>query len=451
MLSSLTIARNTLTESLRQPVVFLLVIISGILQILSVWWSAFSMGYRSDPGEITSDDKLLFDIGLSTIFVCGMLLTAFISTAVLSREIENKTLLTMVSKPIPRAAVVLGKFLGVAVAVLMAVTVMLIFLMLALRHGVMSTAADSLDGPVLILGLGSVALSLFLATATNFLYGWSFPQTTMLALVPLSLVAYLAVLGLSPKWEPQPLSTDFLPQVTMACGAIAVAILVMTSIAIAASTRLGQVMTIVVCTGAFVLGLMSNYFFGRTAFTNQPVAVIFHAEPVDPFKPTLEGQGESYHITLITPADVELEPGMQFLYGPAANGLGLASSPSDTLPDSSIIHDDLFPSGTPSAIVITEVDDLLLTIRNVGSTPAKVRRPPEHNDFVFLEPTNVQPVQSVLWAITPNMQFFWLVDAISQARDIPFSHLRLVIVYGVLQILTFLGIAVALFETRDVG
>lgn len=451
MLSALTIARNTLIESLRQPVVFLLVIISGVLQILSTWWSAYSMGYRSDPGEITSDDKLLFDIGLSTIFVCGMLLTAFISTAVLSREIENKTLLMMVSKPIPRAAVILGKFIGVATAVLMAVTVMLIFLMLALRHGVMSTAADSLDGPVIVFGLGAVFLSLAFATLTNFLYGWNFPQVTMAALTPLSVIAYLAVLALSKKWEPQPLATDFLPQVTIACGGIVVSILVMTSIAIAASTRLGQVMTIVVCVGVFALGLLSNYFFGRIAFENTPIAIIADAQPLDEFKPTLKNAGEHYVVTLKTPADIDLKPGMQFLYGSTPNGLSLADSPSKETPPIEVIKDDIFPAGTPGAVVITEVQDLLVAIRNVGSPPAKVRRPPQAGDFVFLEPTKVRVVPAVAWAITPNMQFFWLVDAISQAQPIPLKHLWLIVAYGGFQILTFLGLAVALFESRDVG
>lgn len=451
MLSALTIARNTLIESLRQPVIFLLVIASGILQILGVWWSAYSMGYTSDPGEVTSDDKLLFDIGLSTIFVCGMLLTAFISTAVLSREIENKTLLTMVSKPIPRAAVILGKFLGVAIAMLMAVTVMLIFLLLALRHGVLSTAADTLDGPVLVFGLGAVALSVILATITNFLYGWSFPQITIVSLVPLSVIALVAVLAISPEWEPQPLSTDFLPQVTIACVAIAVSILVMTAIAIAASTRLGQVMTIVVCAGAFALGLLSNYFFGRPAFSNTPIAVVAAAQPADEIEPTFRNAGEHFIVSLVTPPDIDLAPGMQFLYGPTANGLRLAAEPADELPPLDVIGDDLFPAGTPGAVVITEVDDLLIAIRNVGNPPATVRRPPEAGDFVFLEPTEINPVAAVAWAVTPNMQFFWLVDAISQGRTIPPSHLWLVISYGLAQIVTFLGVAVFLFESRDVG
>ena len=40
---------------------------------------------------------------------------AFVATAELSREIENKTVLTVVSKPVGRTTVIMGKYLGVSV------------------------------------------------------------------------------------------------------------------------------------------------------------------------------------------------------------------------------------------------------------------------------------------------------------------------------------------------
>ena len=60
---------------------------------------------------------------------------AFIATAALSREIERKTVLTVVSKPVPRPAVVIGKYLGASGALLTATVPMVIFLHIALRHG----------------------------------------------------------------------------------------------------------------------------------------------------------------------------------------------------------------------------------------------------------------------------------------------------------------------------
>ncbi|MEX2079972.1 MAG: ABC transporter permease subunit, partial [Dehalococcoidia bacterium] len=136
---TLTIARNAFVESIRQPIFFVLVMLGSFLQVLSTWTSAFSMGY-GDSAEVSGDNKFLLDIGLGTVFVFGTLLAAFMATAVISREIERKTVLTVVSKPVPRPVVVIGKFLGVSWAILVGVTIMLVALLLGIRHGVMSTA-----------------------------------------------------------------------------------------------------------------------------------------------------------------------------------------------------------------------------------------------------------------------------------------------------------------------
>jgi ABC-type transport system involved in multi-copper enzyme maturation permease subunit len=108
MLSQLlTIARNTFVESVRQPIYFVLIAIAGLCLVLTTWSAGFSMG-MSESGEVSGDNKLLLDVGMATVFVVGVLLAAFLATAVISREIENKTVLTVVSKPVSRVTLVLG-------------------------------------------------------------------------------------------------------------------------------------------------------------------------------------------------------------------------------------------------------------------------------------------------------------------------------------------------------
>jgi hypothetical protein len=51
----------------------------------------------------------------------------------------------------------------------------------------------------------------------------------------------------------------------------------------------------------------------------------------------------------------------------------------------------------------------------------------------------------------PNLQFFWLLDAVSQNQPVPLSHLVLVLMYAAVQIGAFLSLAVMLFQNRDVG
>ncbi len=510
--TTLAIARNAFVESIRQPVFLGLVVLSGVLQVFNTWATGFSMAYRNTPGEVTGDNKLLFDIGLATVFVCGLLIAAFTSTSVISREIENKTILTVVSKPVGRARVILGKYLGVASAMALAIVVMLVFLMLGIRHGVMSTAADDLDMPVIVFGFGAVFLSIFLASVANYLYGWSFAQTAFVAMLPLSLAAYALVLFLGKEWEWQPLSTDFKPQILLACLTLSMALLVVAAIATAVSTRLGQVMTIVVCAGVFVLGLMSNHLIGRHAYDNPAIGVVGSAQSMvgsesgmtlrravgtrvadlaaeragvtreeflarpelrstdyvsrwevlamaeeaaedDPTfrEMLLRTVGSEYVLILEASPRDPVRVGQSLYYGPAPNGVALVPPPFDPPSSELDLDASIYPAGTPSALVVTAADGPYIAIRNVGAEPLKLSRPPMDGDYVFLRPTRVHPVALSLWAVVPNMQSFWLVDAITQAKLIPASHVALVALYSLTQIVMYLALGVLLFQGRDVG
>lgn len=447
----LGIARNTLIESLRQPVFFIVVLLCGVLQFFNTASSGFAMGYTTSA-EVSGDDKLLLDIGLATVFLLGMLLAAFQATAVISREIEDKTILTVVSKPVSRHIVIIGKYLGVVGAILMATIIMIVYLLWAIRHGVMSTAGDTLDGPVLAFGLGSVAISVAAAAWTNYFYGWSFPQVMMTLLLPLTVTGYLVTLAFSPEWELQSLSEDFKPQVTTAAVAMITAVLVFSAVATAASTRLGQVMTIVACSGVFLIGLLSNFLFGRHAFTNQPIAEVFTAEPINIQSEGFDTPGASYTITLESPSDPPIEIGSPIYYGPNPNGIAIAVPAFSPYTGSLTDPDEQFGPGVPSALVVTDIkDNTVLTVRNVGTRPLSLERPPETDDFVFTTPTEINPVAFTAFAVVPNMHYFWMLDAVTQNRPVPTSHLLLVLAYTVTQVGVFLSAAVLLFEDRDVG
>lgn len=444
----LTIARNTFVESIRQPIFFVLVMLAVFLQVVNTWTAAFSMSYTT-TAEVYGDNKLLLDIGLGTVFVFGMLLAAFSATAVVSREIENRTVLTVVSKPVPRPALVLGKFTGVSGAIVLGVVIMLTALLLGLRHGVMSTAADDPDGPVILFGLSAVALSLGLAVWGNFMYGWYFSQTCMLVLMPAIVVAYLLVLAVDKHWDFQPLTKDFKPQVTTACAALAMAVMVLTAAATAVSTRLGQVMTIVVCAGIFLLGLLSNHLFGRRAFSNDAIGVIAAVQPLSGADEGLATSGATYTVALDVMPRTVIAPGSSFRYGPSPSGFPLFSPDFDPFEGDPARVDQLFAADP--ALIIAEASGRMLTVRNIGREPVPVTRPPEPGDFVFTEQTRINPAFLAVWGIVPNMQFFWFLDAVSQNRPVPAAHLALAGAYAAAQIGAFLALGVVLFQRRDVG
>jgi hypothetical protein len=449
-LQIVTIARNTFVESIRQPIYFVLIMLSGILQVFNTWGSAYSMGY-SDTAEVSGDDKVLLDIGLATIFVCGMLLAAFIATAVISREIERKTVLTVVSKPISRTAVVLGKFLGVAGAMVIAIVTMVLFLLMGIRHGVMSTAADTLDMPVILFSGLAVSVAILAGAWCNFFYGWVFTQTSTLLMCPLMILAYLGVLLVSDKWELQSLAHDFKPQITLACISLLLAQLVITSIATAASARLGQVMTIVICAGLFVFGLLSNHFIGRRAFNNKFVARIQAVDFSPPSQSFLSQIGDTANVTLQYEPLQTLKVGMPFYFSPNPNGFPLTTfaftpTTADYNDPANLTKYDLAP-----ALVITSVQGRSLTVKHIGPDALLTRLPPQSNDFVFIRPTEVRYGAWAAWGIIPNVQYFWLVDAITQNQPVPGSHMALLLVYSITQIGAFLSLAVMLFQTREVG
>lgn len=446
----LTIARNTLVESLRQPIFFVLVMLAGVFQVFITWSTAFNMGYTTSA-EVSGDTKQSLEIGLASVLMFGMLLAAFVATAVVSREIENRTILTVVSKPIARPAVVVGKFLGVAGAILIAVVIMLTFLLLGVRHGVMTTAADDPDGPVIVFGLTAVALSIGLAVAGNYLYGWHFSQSAMLTMAPLIVAAYIAVLAVGKKWNLQPLGADFKPQIMTACVVLTLAVLVLTAIATAVSTRLGQVMTIVVCAGVFVGGLLSNHYVGRRAFVNESVGIVQSVTSPVVSEAAFNTRGATCLVTLMAATSPALKPGMPFYYGPTPSGFPLITPSFTPFAGNPADEAALLSPDAPPALVVTAVHGRELTVRNVGSEPVALSRPPRAGDYVFAKPTRVRPFSWLIWGVVPNMHDFWLADAVMQNQPVPWSHLLLVGTYAGTIIVSCLAVGVLLFQRRDVG
>jgi ABC-type transport system involved in multi-copper enzyme maturation permease subunit len=253
----LAIARNGFLESIRQPV-FIVVVLLGILaMIFNQNLAGFTMG---------DDDKLLVDLGLSTLFLTGLVLAAFTASSVLSKEIENKTVLTVVSKPISRPAVIVGKFLGVAGAMTLGYYILATVFLLVVRHKVYMGVGrgEVWDGPVLTFGILGGGLALLVAGLLNYLYRRPFPSTFAVCLAVGMTAALGAVSFLDREWWPQHPLTDFKPQVMIAIGLVFQAILVLTAVAVAASTRVGQVLTLLICVGVFLAGLVSEFFLGRS-------------------------------------------------------------------------------------------------------------------------------------------------------------------------------------------
>ncbi len=248
------ITRNTFFESIRQPIVFVLLVIGGLLIIASGPLSAFTM---------EEDQRMLVDISLASVFLTGTLLSAFIATSVLGREIESGTALTVVSKPISRPLFVIGKFLGVAGALIITTILLGLIFMLMEIYGTHQTVRHPVHEPVLFFGLGAGVIGLLTALWCNYFYGMVFTSTAVCVTTPLLILAYVLCLNFDHDFSSQQMSTDFNASLWVALFGVIAAILVLSAIAIAISTRLGQLLTIALTIGIFMTGMLSDWAFGR--------------------------------------------------------------------------------------------------------------------------------------------------------------------------------------------
>ncbi len=256
MLTSLiAIAKNTFLETIRQPIYGVLLLVTAFLLIMNI----FLAGYTLDD-----DNKLLLDLGLSTMLLSGLFLAAFSATGVLTREIENKTVLTIISKPVSRPLFLAGKYLGLITAQSVAFYLSFLIFILCMHHRVLQYSADPFDWPAITLGLGSAILGLALAAAANFFYGKDFSSTAVAFVLPLLTIGTLATACFDREFNLAPFARTFAGgQLLIAAGLLFLAIMIVAAVALAVSTRFGQVPTLMACTTVLMAGFTSDWIFGQ--------------------------------------------------------------------------------------------------------------------------------------------------------------------------------------------
>jgi hypothetical protein len=264
------IAGNTFTESVRQPVYAAIVGIAMALILVSPYITMFTL---------QQSKKLVTDMGLATVLLAGLLVAAFTASNVISQEIENRTVLTVISKAVGRMEFIFGKFLGVVGGIVVAIYLLSLTLILTVSGGYME--ADVTEGISLAIVLsvfGCMFLAVCYGVYSNFFHDRPFASRAIGAVIPLLTICLVIVGHYDPhipkdRWGAFGKGVDF--QVVFACAMVLWAVLVLSSIAIAASTRLTVVVNIALCSGVFLLGLLSEYLFGNLG-QGKGVAGVFY-------------------------------------------------------------------------------------------------------------------------------------------------------------------------------
>ena len=128
------IARATTKEAVRQPLFLLMLFIALLLIVVNTFLPFFSLG---------EDIKMLKDCGLATILISGLLLAIWTSSTSIASEIEGKTAMTLLSKPITRRQFVVGKYIGILQGVLALLAPLMIVFSLFIFYKVGYDARES--------------------------------------------------------------------------------------------------------------------------------------------------------------------------------------------------------------------------------------------------------------------------------------------------------------------
>ena len=76
------------------------------------------------PFALGEGARVVRDVGLSAVSLCGMFLIVMVGTALLQREVERRSIYVLLSKPLSRSEYLLGKYLGLVAMLAVCVTLM---------------------------------------------------------------------------------------------------------------------------------------------------------------------------------------------------------------------------------------------------------------------------------------------------------------------------------------
>lgn len=121
------IAFNTFKEAIRDRVLYLLFFFAAVCILFSRVLALLTVGDRA---------KIITDVGLASLSLFGALMAILMGTGLVYKEIDKRTIYTLLAKPILRYQFLLGKYLGLLLTLIVMLVLMTsIFCVLILLHG----------------------------------------------------------------------------------------------------------------------------------------------------------------------------------------------------------------------------------------------------------------------------------------------------------------------------
>lgn len=167
----LSISLNTFRETLREKLLYNLLIFALLMIGSSILLSRLTLG---------DANRLILDLGLASINIFGVIIAIFVGIGLVSKEIDKKTIYTILSKPVPRYEFLLGKYLGLCITLLANTAIMVAGLFMVLKF-----MQVPIEG-VLFKSVLLIYVELLVVTAVALLFS-TFTSSTLSAIFTLAI------------------------------------------------------------------------------------------------------------------------------------------------------------------------------------------------------------------------------------------------------------------------
>src|SRR5271170_3861706 len=249
-----TIAVNAFMELIRQPIFLLLMTGSVLFEIFLAVPYYFAFG---------DEPKLVENSVLAVMLLAGLFGAVLSASSSLAREIRSGTALAVLSKPVGRAQFLSAKFAGLAAALTVLTYVNMIGVLLASRMAFDAYGKTDLSA-IEIFG-GGILLAYALAGFSNFFLRRPFVSDAVFAMLIFTTLAAFVIFQFTRQMQSLGTVAHVDWRLVPAGILILFALWILASVALACSTRLDTIPTLAICSAIFLIGLMSDYFFGRRA------------------------------------------------------------------------------------------------------------------------------------------------------------------------------------------
>jgi ABC-type transport system involved in multi-copper enzyme maturation permease subunit len=248
------IAVNAFMELIRQPIFLLLMTGSVLFEIFLAVPYYFAFG---------DEPKLVENSALAVMLLSGLFGAVLSASSSLAREIRSGTALAVLSKPVSRAQFLLAKFAGLAAALLILTYVNMIGVLIASRMAF--DAYGKTDLPAIGIFAAGIAIAYVLAGFGNFFLRRPFISNAVLGMVVTTTLAAIVIFQFTTQMESMGTRAQVNWNLLPAGILVLFALWVLAAVALTCSTRFDTIPTLAICSAIFLVGLMSDYFFGLPA------------------------------------------------------------------------------------------------------------------------------------------------------------------------------------------